>query len=206
MDHKKMLATKKIDQQLSNHQLILPIHQTVHAHRIIQLDCTRKWINDFDRKNDTVIGDTIVLDKSVPEQRFASILCIFFDLMRTSKEIRIFQSEERGKDDTNRERFLRPAGSSPCVVVEGGFNVRDQVADPEQGIYHGFYRLGTWICITDRDVWRRNDFPAQDGERHFQFQFFAVSKIYNCFYFHSHRTNQRSFRSTSVHRIGKRFS
>lgn len=114
--------------------------------------------------------------------------------MRTLKEIRIFQSEERGKDDTNKERFLRPAGSSPCVVVEGGFNVRDQVADPEQGIYHGFYRLGTWICITDRDVWRRNDFPAQDGENDFQFEFqffFRVSKIYLFFFCLSFTQNER---------------
>lgn len=76
----------------------------------------------------------------------------------------LFQSEERGKNDTKKESSLRPAGSSPCVVVEGHFNVRDQVADPEQGIYHGFYRLGTWICITDRDVWRRHDFNLHDGK------------------------------------------
>lgn len=62
-----------------------------------------------------------------------------------------------------KEPTLRPAGSSPCVVVEGTFNVRDQVADPEQGIYHGFYRLGMWICITDRDVWRRNEFVLHEG-------------------------------------------
>lgn len=60
---------------------------------------------------------------------------------------------------------MRPAGSSPCVTApEGTFNVRDQPADPEQGIYHGFYRLGTWICITDRDVWRKNDLSLLDGK------------------------------------------
>lgn len=75
-----------------------------------------------------------------------------------------FQSEERGKDDSVKPAILRPAGSSPCVAApEGTFNVRDQPADPEQGIYHGFYRLGTWICITDRDVWRKNDFCLLDG-------------------------------------------
>lgn len=60
--------------------------------------------------------------------------------------------------------MLRPAGSSPCVVLpEGHFNTRDQQADPEQGIYHGYYRLGVWICITDRDVWKKHDLGAGDG-------------------------------------------
>lgn len=67
-----------------------------------------------------------------------------------------FQSEERGQEA--KEQSLRAAGSSPCVVVgNNSFNLRDSVADPEQGIYHGFYRLGSWICIADRDVWRRQD-------------------------------------------------
>lgn len=83
-----------------------------------------------------------------------------------------FQSEERGKDEANKEQSLRPAGSSPCVVVESTFNVRNNVADPEQGIYHGFYRLGMWICITDRDVWRRNDLVFNEGSISFAFVFF----------------------------------
>lgn len=70
----------------------------------------------------------------------------------------MFQSEERGKDD-NKTGILRPAGSSPCVLKEG-FSTRDQPADPEQGIYHGFYRLGVWICIADKDVWRRAEAAA----------------------------------------------
>lgn len=82
---------------------------------------------------------------------------------RNRQESARAKSEERGKDEGKKEPILRPAGSSPCVVVEGNFNVRDQVADPEQGIYHGFYRLGTWICITDRDVWRRHEFVLHDG-------------------------------------------
>lgn len=117
----------------------------------------------------------------------------------TKIENSYFQSEEREKDDTSKERFLRPAGSSPCVVVEGGFNVRDQVADPEQGIYHGFYRLGTWICITDRDVWRRNDFVVQDGEIiDAIIVIFRILReiIFICFIF---RTDQGPFGSTSVH-------
>lgn len=62
---------------------------------------------------------------------------------------------------------IRPAGSSPCVGVEE-VHVRDhfgqQVADPEQGIYHGLYRLGVWICIANQDVFRRGDF---DGGEYF---------------------------------------
>lgn len=58
----------------------------------------------------------------------------------------------------SKEQSLRAAGSSPCVHAGAhSFNVRDSAADPEQGIYHGFYRLGSWICIADRDVWRRHD-------------------------------------------------
>lgn len=159
------MVPKKNDRTSLSRQLILPIRRMARAHRTIRLGSTRKWINGFGRKSDTVIVDTIVPDKRVPEQRSAAI---FHQSFRVRIEILkwnlYFQSEERGKDDSNKERFLRPAGSSPCVVVEGSFNVRDQVADPEQGIYHGFYRLGTWICITDRDVWRRNDFVGQDGE------------------------------------------
>lgn len=164
MDRKKTLVPKKNVQTLLSRQLILPIRRMARAHRTIRLGSTKKWIKGFGRRSDTVIDDTIVPDKRVPEQRsaanFSKILSNW-----NSKWKSYFQSEERGKDDSNKERFLRPAGSSPCVVVEGGFNVRDQVADPEQGIYHGFYRLGTWICITDRDVWRRNDFVVQDGKR-----------------------------------------
>lgn len=112
----------------------------------------------------------------------------------------MLQSEERGKDDTSKERFLRPAGSSPCVVVEGGFNVRDQVADPEQGIYHGFYRLGTWICITDRDVWRRNDFIVQDGEcGNFQHSEISLRKRNEKFnFFSAERTREISDRRPST--------
>lgn len=58
---------------------------------------------------------------------------------------------------------MRAAGSSPCVGADSSFNMRGNVADDAQGIYHGVYRVGMWICITDRDVWHRNDFPFNDG-------------------------------------------
>uniref|UniRef100_A0A1B0EY92 Uncharacterized protein n=1 Tax=Phlebotomus papatasi TaxID=29031 RepID=A0A1B0EY92_PHLPP len=71
------------------------------------------------------------------------------------------KSEERGKDEMPKS-VLRPAGSSPCVVPVDDFNPREQQADPEQGIYHGYYRLGTWICIANRDVWRRHEGPSME--------------------------------------------
>lgn len=75
-----------------------------------------------------------------------------------------YQSEERGKDEATKEQSMRAAGSSPCVGADSSFNVRNSVADPEQGIYHGVYRLGMWICITDRDVWHRSDFGFNEGK------------------------------------------
>lgn len=81
----------------------------------------------------------------------------------------LLQSEERGTDDAFKAK-MRGAGSSPCVVPVGPF-AHDHYGghDPEQGIYHGSYTMGAWLCIADRDVWRKNE-PAQevrfaDGER-----------------------------------------
>lgn len=76
-----------------------------------------------------------------------------------------FQSEERGKDEnTSSPPNLRPAGSSPCVgLPDDDFSTRDHLSnDPDQGIYHGCYRLGKWICINDRDVWKRNEVKPQE--------------------------------------------
>lgn len=97
---------------------------------------------------------------------------------RTRTDVRA-KSEERGgggsggggggckEDGPEQSNGLRPAGSSPCVAAadqetEAARTHRDkfnhlQVVDPEQGIYHGFYRLGMWICIANQDVWKRHD-------------------------------------------------
>jgi C-terminal processing protease CtpA/Prc len=39
-----------------------------------------------------------------------------------------------------------------------------QNTEPEQGIYHGSYRIGAWICISDTDVWRRNELMPEAVE------------------------------------------
>jgi hypothetical protein len=75
----------------------------------------------------------------------------------------IFQSEERGKDDVVKSK-LRGAGSSPCVAPIAPPAMDYQSTDPEQGIYHGSYRIGAWICISDNDVWRRNELMPEAVE------------------------------------------
>ncbi|XP_062548380.1 uncharacterized protein LOC134213383 isoform X2 [Armigeres subalbatus] len=64
------------------------------------------------------------------------------------------KSEERGKEDSE-PGTLRPAGSSPCVAPIAPYS--EHQGEPEQGVYHGNYKAGLWICIADRDVWRRHD-------------------------------------------------
>ena len=72
------------------------------------------------------------------------------------------KSEERGDSQPGGvfPKAIRPAGSSPCVAVEDpplGDKFSQQAADPDQGIYHGVYRLGVWICIANQDVFRRSE-------------------------------------------------
>ncbi|XP_058815322.1 uncharacterized protein LOC131678908 isoform X2 [Topomyia yanbarensis] len=69
------------------------------------------------------------------------------------------KSEERGGKDDTEQNTLRPAGSSPCVAPVGPHG--DPQSEPEQGIYHGNYKAGLWICIADRDVWRRHDLGGE---------------------------------------------
>ncbi|KAJ6649060.1 Sesquipedalian-1, partial [Pseudolycoriella hygida] len=76
-------------------------------------------------------------------------------IYRTRQESARAKSEERGKDEANERAVLRPAGSSPCVVLPEG--QRDQQSEPEQRIYLGHYRLGFWICVTGRNVWKKHD-------------------------------------------------
>ncbi|XP_065078068.1 uncharacterized protein LOC135701218 [Ochlerotatus camptorhynchus] len=68
------------------------------------------------------------------------------------------KSEERGKDDSEPGK-LRPAGSSPCVAPVAPYS--EHQVEPEQGVYHGNYKAGLWICIADRDVWRRHDLAGE---------------------------------------------
>lgn len=82
------------------------------------------------------------------------------------------KSEERGKDETSARGpgpVIRPAGSSPCVGADEYspqimYKFEQQAADPEQGIYHGQYRLGVWICIANQDVYKRPEI-AESGNR-----------------------------------------
>jgi hypothetical protein len=51
---------------------------------------------------------------------------------------------------------MRGTGSSPCVVPVGPF-AHDHNHEPEQGVYHGAYSQGVWICINDKNFWRKNE-------------------------------------------------
>ena len=41
-------------------------------------------------------------------------------------------------------------------MVPGPF-AHDHGIEMEQGVYCGNYSMGMWICIADRDLWRRNE-------------------------------------------------
>lgn len=67
----------------------------------------------------------------------------------------LIQSEERGTEDPKKQ--MRAAGSSPCVAPPGKPIAHEHAHDPDMGIYRASYTLGAWICIADRDSWRRNE-------------------------------------------------
>ncbi|KAG5684041.1 hypothetical protein PVAND_013294 [Polypedilum vanderplanki] len=67
------------------------------------------------------------------------------------------KSEERGSEDVTNGK-IRGSGSSPCVVPSPFGH--DHHHELEQGIYHGSYSHGTWICIADKDFWRKNEIPV----------------------------------------------
>lgn len=54
---------------------------------------------------------------------------------------------------------MRGSGSSPCV---GPF-VHDHHGgnETEQGIHHAAYAQGLWICIGDKNFWRKNEMAPE---------------------------------------------
>ncbi|KAL7032345.1 hypothetical protein ACKWTF_007294 [Chironomus riparius] len=77
------------------------------------------------------------------------------------------KSEERNSEDITNEK-LRGSGSSPCVGPMGPYSHDHH--ELEQGVYHGSYSQGSWIFISDKDFWRKNEILADvkysdNGER-----------------------------------------
>lgn len=70
------------------------------------------------------------------------------------------QSEERGTDDAIKAK-MRGAGSTPSIGVPIGPFAHEHPTQDEQGVYHGTYVMGAWLCITDPDVWRKADAPME---------------------------------------------
>lgn len=76
-------------------------------------------------------------------------------LIRISKKL---QSEERNGDDLLNGK-MRGTGSSPCV---GPFaHEHHSSNETEQGIYHASYSQGLWICIGDKNFWRKNEMAPE---------------------------------------------
>lgn len=64
------------------------------------------------------------------------------------------QSEERGTEELKNGK-MRGTGSTPCVAPTCPHDHHGH--DPEQGVYHGSYTKGQWICIADKEFWRKNE-------------------------------------------------
>lgn len=56
-------------------------------------------------------------------------------------------------------------------------SVSGQQTDQEEGIYHGFYRVGVWICITDRDVWKKHEIPLFKSSECNTFLYLYINSI-----------------------------
>ena len=96
----------------------------------------------------------------------------------------LLQSEERTSEDVKNEK-IRAAGSSPCVVPSP---YGHELQEPEQGVYHGTYTHGSWIFISDKDFWRKNEIPidakypennerraSTDSEKEFRKKYQAIT-------------------------------
>lgn len=51
---------------------------------------------------------------------------------------------------------MRGSGSSPCVHPGSGISSHDS-EQTEQGVYYASYTQGLWICIGDKNFWRKNE-------------------------------------------------
>ena len=52
---------------------------------------------------------------------------------------------------------MRGAGSTPSMVPFP----HEHQSQHEEGVYHGCYTMGAWLCINDPDVWRKNEGPLE---------------------------------------------
>lgn len=53
---------------------------------------------------------------------------------------------------------MRGTGSSPCVGHDHHHHANHE---SEQGAYHASYSQGLWICIGDKNFWRKNEMAPE---------------------------------------------